>query len=304
MAVAPDAPCHHGLVTPAVPAPVWPPPPQPPAGRRRRRLLYAGVGAWSVLLLAAAGLSAARDEPTVREQRDIARAAPIVDRAVGDLVTAAGPEPVVELGARRLRTGCRVTVLRDGVALDAEVTFRTPAADAPALLDRIAQRLPASYQADVWHRGDGAEHVLWADAGEFVAVRGTVPEPGVVRIAVRTGCRPAARGAEAGRSAPPPSPDVTDDEPVRMLAALGATDPDPVSLTVAPCPGGGAVRTARSSGRGTPTRPPGALLPRPAGTVVIVDTPEVYAYRAGQLSVVAETGDGRTRVAVTASGCA
>jgi hypothetical protein len=256
-----------------------------------------------VLLVVAAVFSALRDEPTVREQRDIAEAAPIVDRAVGELVAAAGPEPVVELGPRRLRTTCRLTLVRDGAALDAAVTFRTPAADAPALLDRIAERLPAAYRADVWHGDDGTQHTLRADAGEFVAVKGSVPEPGVVRFTVGTGCRPAAGDAHADRLVPSSSPDATDNEPLRVLAALGVSDPDPVSLTIAPCPGGGVARTARSSGRGTPTGPPGALLPRPAGTVVIVDTPEVYAYRAGRLSVVAETDSGRTRVAVTASGC-
>ncbi|MEE6259302.1 hypothetical protein [Plantactinospora sonchi] len=285
-------------MTTDAPAPVWPvPQPEPPADRRRRRVGYAVVAGWAVLLLGAAAFSALRDEPTVREQRSLSQARPIVDRALGDLMVAAGPEPVVELGQRRLDDDCRLTVLRRGEALTASVTFRTPEADAPALLDRIAQRLPGGYRAGVWHSADGAEHTLHADAGEFVAVSGDVTQPGLVRLTVRTGCRP--DGEEVTRAVLPLPPDPADGEPGRVLAVLGATEPTLADLTFARCPNGDVARTDQATGQGAPAESPGALLPRPAGTVVVADTPELYAYRAGRLSVVVEAVDGRTRVAVT-----
>ncbi|MFC6015269.1 hypothetical protein ACFP2T_03545 [Plantactinospora solaniradicis] len=280
----------------------WPAPPgqpDPPGTQRRRRWLAAGLAGWIVVLLVATYVSVRHDDPTVREQRSIEQAGPVVDRALGDLVAAAGPDVVVELAERRLRTGCEITLFRSGAAIDAAITIRAPEAEAPEVLDRIASRLPATYQAGVRHRSDGAADALRADAGEFVAVEGELVEPGVVSLTVQTGCRPTS-GESDDRMTPPPSS--TDEDPVRVLTALGATDLDPVDLIAVDCPGQGTVRTARSAGRGTSTGPPGAVLPRPVGTVVVTDTPEVYAYRAGAVSVVVESGDGRIRVATT-TGC-
>lgn len=275
--------------------------PDPPGTQRRRRLLAAGLAGWIVVLLVVTYVSVRRDEPTVREQRSIEEAGPVVDRTLGDLVAAAGPDVVVELAERRLRTGCEITLFRSGAAIDAAITVRAPEADAPEVLDRIASRLPAAYQAGVRHRSDGVAEALRADAGEFVAVEGELIAPGVVSLTVQTGCRPTS-GETDERTTPPLPPAQTDEDPVRVLAALGATDLDPVDLIAVDCPGEGTARTTRSAGRGTTSRPPGAVLPRPVGTVVVTDTPEVYAYRTGALSVVVESGDGRIRVATT-TGC-
>jgi hypothetical protein len=274
--------------------------PDPPAAPQRwRRWLRAGLVGWVVLLLGLTYLSVRRDEPTVREQRSVEQAGPIVDRALGDLVAAAGPDVVVELTERRLRTDCQLTLFRQGASLDAAVTLRAPEAEATELLDRIGSRLPAAYQAGVRHRADGAGEALRADAGEFVAVEGELAEPGVVTLTVRTGCRPVSD--EPDDRAVPPSPP-GDEDPVRVLTALGATDLEPVDLIAVDCPGQGTVRTARSAGRSTLSGPPSAVLPQPAGTVVVADTPELYAYRTGAVSVVIESGDGRIRVTTT-TGC-
>lgn len=254
---------------------------------------------WAAVLLGASYVSIRRDEPTVREQRDIEQAIPIVERTVGDLVAAAGPEVVVELGEQRLRTGCRVTLVRDGATLDAPVVLRTPAAEADALLERIADRLPASYRASVSRNADGGVRTLWVDAGEFVYARSESTAPGVLRLTVRTGCRPTS--GESDRRTVPPLPPVAED-PARLLGVLGATDVAQVGLTVARCPGQGLLWTARSVGRGELTKPPGSVLPRPAGTVVVTDTPAMYAYRTGPISVVVTADDGRIEVATT-SGC-
>ncbi|MGI5213140.1 hypothetical protein [Plantactinospora sp. CA-290183] len=283
------------MTTHSVPPPA---PPTPPVNRRRR-WLHAGVAGWAVVLLVATAVSVHRDEPTVREQRSVGQATPVVERAVGDLVVAAGPEVVVELAEPRRRTGCRLTPLREGATLEAGVTLRAPAADADAALDRIADRLPPHYHAGVGREPDGAARSLWADAGEFVLVEGEVSEPGLVTLTVSTGCRPTSDGSD-GPAVPPLPP--ADPDPARVLTALGATDVAPAGPTAAACPGQGRVWTVRATGRGVPAAPPGTLLPAPAGTVVVADTPELYAYRAGPLSVVVEALDGRIRAATT-TGC-
>ncbi|WP_422772033.1 hypothetical protein ACN28C_02710 [Plantactinospora sp. WMMC1484] len=279
--------------------PVPPPPgqPAPPPANPRRRWLLGALAGWAALLLVLTLVSVRRDDPTVREQRSIEQAGPVVDRALGELVAAAGPDVAVEL-VPRVPDECELTVLREGAMLDATLLVRAPEADLPALLDRIAQRLPAAYRAGVRHSADGSAQVLRADAGEFVAIEGGQAGPGVLTLTVSTGCRPVSGGSD--RRAVPSMPPVEPD-PLRVLGALGATEPTPVELVAAGCPGRGRAWTAYAIGRGSPAGPPGALLPRPAGAVVIADTTELYAYRSGPVSVVVESGDGRVRVATTTS---
>jgi hypothetical protein len=265
--------------------------------RKRRWLLIAAV-AWAVLLLVIAYFSVRGDDPTVREQHSIAQASPIVDRALGDIAAAADPNVVVEISGRRVENGCRITPFRDGATLERDITLRTTEADGPALLDRIAQRLPEAYGAGVRQGAGGSK--FRADAGEFVGVKGGLTGPGVATFTATTGCRPTVAGF--GRE-PSPAPQI-DPEPARLLGALGVPDPAPVARASAPCPGGGSVQTARATGRG---QRPGSLAAalRPlagAGAVVVTDQPEVYAYRTGPLSVVVEATDGEVRVATT-TGC-
>ncbi|MGI5145915.1 hypothetical protein ACQEVC_05860 [Plantactinospora sp. CA-294935] len=283
-----------------VPTPAWPGQPAPPAPPRRRRWLLAGLVGWGALLLVLTLVSVYGDEPTVKEQRTIEQAEPVLDRALGELVAAAGPDVAVEIAGRPVRDDCELTVVRDGATLDAAVVVHAPDADVPALLDRIADRLPAAYGARVRHSADGSTHALRADAGEFVAIEGGQAGPGVVELTVDTGCRPVSGDPEE-RAVPPLPP--AEPDPLQVLGVLGAAEPTPVELVAARCPGQGTTWTARATGRGVPAGLPSAALPRPAGAVVVADTPELYAYRSGPVSVVVESGDGRIRVAVS-SGCA
>lgn len=251
---------------------------------------------WAVLLLAVTVISVRRDEPTVREQRTLAQAMPVVSRATGDLITAAGPDVVVELTGHRVDEGCRITPLRRGAELESGVTFRTSEGDGASLLDRIAAGLPDAYRAGTRRVPGKPAPVLRADAGEFVTVRGTVADPGLVEIRLQTGCRPTAGPAAAELLPGQP----IDEEPARALAALGVATPTPVERVWAACPGGGTAHTARAAG--VPAAAPAPLaraLPAPAGAVVVTDTPERYAYRHGTRSLVAEVIDGEVRVAVT-----
>ncbi|HEX7745078.1 MAG TPA: hypothetical protein VF462_07440 [Micromonosporaceae bacterium] len=263
--------------------------------------MFVVVAAWAAVLLVVAYLSVRHDEPTVPEQRDVAAAAPVVDRAIGQLVAAAGDDVVVELSPPRLTSGCRLTPLRDGAALDRSVTVRTAVGAEPTVLDRVAQWLPGSYHAGTRRGRDGATVSLRADAGEFVGIRGALAGPGVLTLTAATGCRPAS-----------PNFDPTvrllyglqiDEEPPRILAALGISPSGPVVRFGAPCPGGGAVHTARGSGRASGKEAPLETAVRPAaGGAVVADTPDLYAYRDGRRSVVVERVDREILVAVS-EGC-
>ncbi|GAA4726860.1 hypothetical protein [Phytohabitans rumicis] len=250
-----------------------------PAPPRRRTWLLAIAVAWAVVLAAVAYASVRRDPPTVRDQRSIEQARPIVDRAVGELAAAGGSDVVLHISGYEVTDGCRITPFRSGQTLGRDVTIYTGEADGPALLDRLAKSLPPSYGARTRHAKE--QDTLRADAGEFVTVRGSVTAPGVVVVSVGTGCRP---GADLDAAPPQAEPGAV--EPV--LSALGVT-PSEVTTAEAPCPDGGTVRTVEASGdlAGTPPTP----LPRPAGATVVLDTPELLAYRTASTSASIELND-------------
>jgi hypothetical protein len=253
------------------------------------------------VLLLLAYVSMREAAPTVREQRAIDAAARVVHRVVGELVAAGGGDVVAEIAPEALEMGCRITPIREGATLTQAVVFRTAEADAPGLLDRVAERLPASYGAAVRHGDGGATHTLRADAGEFVGIRGGVAPPGVVTFTVSTGCRPVPGRFDAVDTGQPSRPIA--DEPIRLLTALGAARIESGQPSSAPCPGGGTVYTARAAGRGFPKPLDEALraLPGPR-PLVVTDLPGVFAFRVGATSAVVEAGEGTIRAAVT-SGC-
>ncbi|MEU4336856.1 hypothetical protein AB0F59_19840 [Micromonospora lupini] len=270
-------------------------PATPAPARRGRRWLLVATALWAVLLAGLAWMSVRDDPPTVREQRSVDEAAPVVDRAVGELARAAGAAGLLELGPVRVDAGCRVTPFSDGAALRREVGVLAPAGTERAVLTGIADRLPATWRAGVGPGLDGPE--LRADAGDFVAVEGRPTGDGRLRLTVDTGCRPLGAGYH-----PKPTtgagPEVT-----ALTAALTAldrpTDAAP-ELVTAPCPDGALARTARSAAGSGPAAA-GALAPLAGGTPLL-DNPPVYAYRAGDVTVLAELGPDSARVAATV-GC-
>jgi len=282
----------HDVPKPPAPAPTHLQP------RRRRTWLAATAVVWAVLLLVLTYLSVGRDAPTVREQRSIADAVPVVHRALGEVIVAAGSDAVVELSPAKIEKGCQITPFLDGARLEQAVEVRGEAAG-PELLDLIGQRLPASYQATTRERGDGTT-VLHADAGEFVAVKG-VSESDLVVMTASTGCRPMPSDSAPGTAPSPPQP--LAEEPARVLTALTASAVEPGPGASVTCAGGGAVHTARATGRAVAAeRGLGhALLPLAGpGAVVVVDQPDAYAYRSGKLNVVVEVVGDEIQVAATA----
>ncbi|MGW1058860.1 hypothetical protein [Micromonospora rubida] len=260
-------------------------PREPTPARRRSHWLLAATVAWAVLLGVLTWVSVRDDGPTVREQRSLAQAGPVVDRAVGELVAAAG-DGVVALEPDRIERGCRVTPLLDGATLERGVEILDSGADPRAVLTRVADRLPAGWQAGVRATDDGPR--LRADAGEFVLVAGRSAGDGRIRLTVRTGCRPIGDGYRPPAAQAGP-------ESAALAAALRALGhPAPVPPTqqlAAPCPGTDRqARTARLTLDPAPAEPARALAPVAADAAVL-ETPEVYAYRQGVVTVALAGSD-------------
>jgi len=228
----------------------------------------------------------------VRDQTTIGNARPVVDRAIVDVVSAAGGAPVVAVSGFDRISACSITPVRRGADYKRVVHLFVPPGSESAVLDAIARGLPHSYGASA----GTAALTLYADAGDYVAVTGTVPAPGQVQIQALTGCRPT-DGAPAGvPPAPAGSPQVAAMGPV--LAALGAPTPAAVTVADLACPGG-TLRTVQA------TLPPGhapASLATALGRLSAAPaaaTPTLYAYRDGPVDLVVQSAGGTVTISAT-----
>ncbi|SCL63363.1 hypothetical protein GA0070606_3781 [Micromonospora citrea] len=270
-------------------------PGRPASPRRWLPWLLAGTVAWAVLLAALTWTSVRDDPPTVREQRTLTEAGPVVDRAVGELFAAAGDTAVPT--PPEVERGCRVTPFAEGATLTRGVDVFVPVGSERELLERVADRLPGSWRAGVRVTSDDGPR-LRADAGEFVTVSGRVDADGRVRLTADTGCRPVgdgyvapAVGADGGQA----------EALAGALRALGAPAGPAPALLGAPCPAGGAVRTARAAAVAAPASPAAVLAP--VAGVPLLDTAHAYAYRRGDVVVVADLSGDSVVVSAT-TGCA
>ncbi|MGC4890316.1 hypothetical protein [Micromonospora sp. DT227] len=263
--------------------------PDRPSGRRRQRWLVVATVVWAVLLAGLTWWSVRTDPPTVKEQRSLSQAGPVVDRAIGELTAAIGSAGVPALLPDRLERGCRVTPIDAGTSLERGIEVATADDDVRELLRGVADRLPPEWRAGV-STFDG-EPLLRADAGDFVAVEGRSGGPGRVLLTADTGCRPVGDGYRA------PAVDAAV-ESAALTRALGrwGGPVGTVQVLAAPCPGGGTARTARGEAALAADQPLAAAFG--AGAAPVVDSADRYA-RQGDPAVLAERVDGRVRVAVT-----
>jgi hypothetical protein len=246
-----------------------------------------------VLLLAGGVWYAQHGRPSVREQTTIGNARPVVDRAIVDVVSAAGGAPVVAVSGFDEISTCAITPVRQGADYKRVVRLYVPPGAESAVLDTIARGLPPSYGALA---RTGGTLTLYADAGDYVAVTGTVPAPGQVQIQALTGCRPATGAQVAEPPAPAGSPQVAAMGPV--LGALGAPAPATVTVADLACPSG-ALRTVQA------TLPPGhapASLATALGRLSAAPaaaTPNLYAYRDGPVDIVVLSSGGTVTISAT-----
>jgi hypothetical protein len=257
----------------------------PQRGTRRRWWLPGLVTAWAVALAALGWWSVRTDPPTVPEQRTIADALPVLDRATGALMAAAvGDDRAVTLGALRVRRDCRVTPVRDGMEAVRAVTVVVPAGRALPVLAEIAAALPADFRAEAGDSSGGRRVGMHADAGGFVAIdAGADAGTQEVLIEVSTGCRPLADGVDVGGAdRPATAPPVL----ARALAAVGGSGQARVREVA--CPDGGTTRTYTVEGVSAPRDLGRRLQPVVAGHTVLRAEPSGWAYLVDGDSVVIE----------------
>jgi len=251
--------------------------------------------AWAVVLAAGIVWSARRGPPTAREQTTIAQAVPVVDLASAQIAAAALADDLAVVAVSGLeRTGtCAVTVVRSGGRYQRVVTAAVAPGTELALLRRVADRLPAAYKVAVT-TATGPK--LKGDAGLFVALTGTVPEPGRVRFVADTGdCRPEAEPPATGSEPAGPDPAATE-----VLGRLRVSAETWTRHRIA-CPGGGTLSTVE--GVGADNDLPDAI-DAALGTVDgrIAATADLYAFRSGQTGVMVRI-EGSRLVASATTGC-
>jgi hypothetical protein len=254
------------------------------------------VLAWALILGALGLWSVRHDPPTVPEQRSIAQALPVLQRATGAmLVAAAGPGRAVVLGETRVEHGCRITPVRAGVEATRDVTVYVPAERAGSVLDAIAGGLPAAYRARVSRFGASSRVGLHADAGSYVAIDAdTLANAQVLTLQAATGCRPPAV------ETPALSDPQAGDPPTAFTAALHAlgASGEP-TVTAVHCPGGGTAGTYTVDGVPRTGDLGRRLEPVLHGAMVVRADPDGWAYRTGADSVVVTANGAAWRLSAT-----
>jgi hypothetical protein len=265
----------------------------PPPPRKRRWWLVAIVVAWAVVLTGLGLWAVRHDPPTVPEQRNVAEALPVLERATGAMLAAAeGPGRAVVLGELQIERGCRITPVRAGAEAFRDVTLYVPVDQAANALDEVAAGLPPGYQAHVAAKGRRVG--LHADAGSYVAIDAdSLVNSQVLTLEAATGCRPdAAVPSSAFPQAGDPPAALTS-----VLRALGGSG-EP-AVTAVGCPDGGTAATYTVDGVKAVGDLGRSLTPVTAGTTVVRADPDGWAYRTGTVSIVVAAQASALRVSAT-----
>jgi hypothetical protein len=258
---------------------------QRPGEKRRRRVLLWVVVAWGVVVAGLAAWAIGHDPATVPEQRTIGQSLPAFRAAVGNVFAAAGgPGRAVVLDELQVRSGCRVTPVRHGVAVTRDVTVYVRAGDQRGDIEAIAAALPAGYRAQVTSSQGGTRFGLHADGGSFIAVDLEADlGDAALTVEVSSGCRPVGEaGVDRGDPAVGPAPAALR----AVLTLLGAPDATGVTTQGVGCPRGGTAGTYAVGGVKAPADWRKRLGTVAAGTAVVRSDPTRWAYRTGDASVV------------------
>jgi hypothetical protein len=268
--------------------------------RGRRRLLIGGLVA-VVALGAAAGSGVAWWRWDTARQPVVGDAVAVLDKAVAEVVVAAGPEVAVALGGVVRSASCQIDVLRTGGEFTASADLYTDLGREDATIAAIGQQLAGSYPV---RRGTAVSGVrpLTADAPGGVLVSVRKLGDGWLAVSARTGC---SLGSAPGPQAPPAG-SAGAGEITAAFATLGAT-PAAFTQQSLPCAGTSLVTVAAVSGSADSSHLRQRLSTRIPATahVFVAGKSNRVVYRAGAVSVVvAASDDGTAVTGQYTSGCA
>jgi hypothetical protein len=274
------------------------PPAAPEPPKRRRWWLVGLVSVWIVVVAALGWYSVRKDPATVPEQRDIAEALPVLERATGAMLAAAtsGTDRAVVLGELRVARDCSVTPVRRGVEATRDVTVYVPADRALKVLEEIAAALPDDWHAEAGDSSGGRRVGLHADAGGFVGIDAAADgDTQVFQLRASTGCRPTADGADLSPADVPAA-----SMPASLTAALAALGGSgPAKVREVACPDGGFGRTYTVDGVRAPKDLGRSLQDVIQGATVVRAEPAGWAYHTGTDSVVIVRDGSTVRVSAT-----
>jgi len=214
-----------------------------------------------------------------------------VDEAVARVAVAAAGDPrtVVAVGPFESVAECDVSVFRSGERYRRGVVAVVPAGTEAALLSRVAGELPASYAAGT---GGPANPRLFADAGLFVRLTGTVTAPGEVTFYADTGsCREVGDVSLADPAAAVPATMTS-----AVAGALELSGGDRTDAAVS-CVDGGVAAT-------TTLRAPAyegdlSVALADVDGEVVVATDRLFAFRTDSADVAVRAHDDATIITVT-----
>lgn len=256
---------------------------------KRPLLLIAVAG---VLVLAAlAGGGAAWWHWDTGRQPQVRDVVATMNRAVADIVVAAGPEAAVAVSPVVRTTDCRLGFLRTGGIFTARADLYTDPGGEDALLTAIGQRLPSGYDVTRGPAVAGTRS-LRATGEATVGVSVQRLSPGWLTVIARSGCSLGKAAAPPPAPAGPATAALTD-----LLGHLG-TRPATVTEQQVSCATGNIVTVAAVS---QPVDSSGlaarlaASVPAGATRFAAGDSNRVV-YRAGTTSVIIAASDDGTSV--------
>jgi hypothetical protein len=153
----------------------------------RGRVWWVVIVAWGLLLLGLGFWSALRSPPSIREQTDLGSAKRVMDEVVGR-ISGNVPADWQFFDEGYKEESCELTVVRDGRKATRSLRLTGPPATENDTVTSLATTVGGD-EARV-KQVNGPVESFYADAGDYVAVRGQIDGPGVVIVQLTSGCRP------------------------------------------------------------------------------------------------------------------
>jgi hypothetical protein len=157
------------------------------SGRRPRWWLLVAVLVL-VAVAAPAGVGVAMWRAYTRRQPTVTDAIPAMDRAIVDVLAAAGPDPAVAVTSVVRVAVCQLDPIRAGGRYNRVASLYTARGEEDTLITRITQALPAGYRASRQAASPGQAAPMTADAGRNVHLSVRQAGYGWITATAATGC--------------------------------------------------------------------------------------------------------------------